>query len=1094
MRLQRPESAGPAPLDALSLSVEKPFKTFEQQSCSLPFGQAIPLAQIAGPTYLTAQTLVQQVAFTLSDRLWTYSPESFDLDIAVKRWAKEEAQNAFGYTPGVESMEVRSGAATVALGYIFSKDFDLKKRHIPQAIIASSSSLTYLRSALDQLSLLYSVASPFVAHVAAVDYIGGPDAGLVTDYLSAITLADDLGLGVISSFSTHESQHMSLLATVFSSILPTLHLYDGIRAGRETTRVIDALDQAAVFSNYKAILEEASKSSRRQADNETKALNLLKAFNDELGTDYGFFEYKGHASPEAVLVVFGTIESSLALQIAHVLAADGAAVGVIAVRVYRPFVEEEFIKLLPNSVKTVGVLGQVQNQQAISDSGIASSLYSDVFAAIAFSAQWPEPPKVVDVKYPRDQVWRPVTIAAAIQLLLRRPLLKEGGAGGARTGIVSSLVPITGMQCTFWNKDNSPSSAASTILGQVLSRDPSSNVTTSTKYDNRLLGGVHRTDIRRSKKLVDASYSVESAGFIYVDDIDLFKSLDILQSLEVGGKLLLNLSGASNEDLEKKLPVATRKALKDKSVKFYVLDPQAVIGTEEGEGKSMELESFLLQVAFFQITASSLEKGDLQKLSSINGNDDIFNELHDEIDKSVRLVELPDSWATVEDESEVRRSPADIGYSSFLPVDKAENEEPALLKNSETIAKGLAFREVFDVTPALRPDLAHQTWTVKLLEHRRLTPLTYDRNIMNLEFDLGDSGLMYNIGDSLGIHPRNDEGEVQAFIKAYGLDPEAIVETQSRESPLVLHASTIYQSLMERVDIFGRPTRQFYESLAEHAKKDSEKKSLLSIGGLEGVTEFKRRAEVDTITYADVLQEFPSAHPDFHDLVRIVAPLKRREYSIASCQKVTPTTVSLMIVTVDWVDPKGKNRFGLATRYLDALRPGEAVTVSLKPSVMKLPPSPTDPIIMAGLGTGLAPFRAFVQHRAWEKAHGIEIGPVLLYMGSRHQREEYCYGEEWEAYRDAGVITLLSCAFSRDQPHKIYIQDRMRETGVDIEQAYLEMKGAFYLCGPTWPVPDVTAVLEERVANVAKREGKKITPRKEIEKLKEEGRYVLEVY
>ena len=161
---------------------------------------------------------------------------------------------------------------------------------------------------------------------------------------------------------------------------------------------------------------------------------------------------------------------------------------------------------------------------------------------------------------------------------------------------------------------------------------------------------------------------------------------------------------------------------------------------------------------------------------------------------------------------------------------------------------------------------------------------------------------------------------------------------------------------------------------------------------------------------------------------------------------------------------------------------------------MKLPASPTDPIIMAGLGTGLAPFRAFVQKRALEKAAGQEIGPVLLYMGSRHQREEYCYGEEWEAYRDAGVISLLSCAFSRDQKAKIYIQDRMRQTSKEIVEAYVKQPGAFYLCGPTWPVPDVTAVLEEAIATGAREEGRKVNVRTELEKLKDEGRYVLEVY
>jgi sulfite reductase (NADPH) flavoprotein alpha-component len=163
---------------------------------------------------------------------------------------------------------------------------------------------------------------------------------------------------------------------------------------------------------------------------------------------------------------------------------------------------------------------------------------------------------------------------------------------------------------------------------------------------------------------------------------------------------------------------------------------------------------------------------------------------------------------------------------------------------------------------------------------------------------------------------------------------------------------------------------------------------------------------------------------------------------------------------------------------------------------MKLPAQTTAPIIMAGLGTGLAPFRAFVQERAYQKTVlGQPIGSVLLYLGSRHRREEYLYGEEWEAYQAAGVVTLVGKAFSRDQPHKIYIQDRMRQTMDEIRQAYFRDEGSFYLCGPTWPVPDVTEVLQEAVELERKAHGaKKVDGRREIETLKDAGRFVLEVY
>jgi sulfite reductase (NADPH) flavoprotein alpha-component len=334
-------------------------------------------------------------------------------------------------------------------------------------------------------------------------------------------------------------------------------------------------------------------------------------------------------------------------------------------------------------------------------------------------------------------------------------------------------------------------------------------------------------------------------------------------------------------------------------------------------------------------------------------------------------------------------------------------------------------------------------------ENRRLTPMTYDRNIFHIEFDLGQSGLTYNIGEALSIHAENDVGQVNEFIEFYGLNADNVVELPSREDPSLLDTRTVFQALVQNIDIFGKPPKRFYEALADFADNDKEKMELMTLGSIDGVTEFKRRAEVDTITYTDILLEFKSAHPEFHDIARIVSPMKRREYSIASSQKVNPTTVALMIVVVSWVNPKGRDRFGQVTKYLSDLLIGAKVTASVKPSVMKLPTKDTAPLIMAGLGTGLAPFRAFIQYRAMQKAQGIPIGAILLYMGSRHQREEYLYGEEWEAYQDASVITLLGRAFSRDQPEKIYIQDRIRQSIDDIVQAYIRDEGSFYLCRPT---------------------------------------------
>lgn len=1077
MHYQQPESAGPGAED------QKP-KTFTAKSSSLPFGQCLDLPSISGPTYLTAQTLVQQVAYTLSDKIFAYSAESFDLDTAVKFWEGKGEKNAFGYQTGVKSLETRTGAGALALGYIFSKDFDLKKRHVPQSIVASSSTLGFLRSSLDQLSLLYSVANPLTAHIAAVNYSASANTGLVTDYVSSLTLAEDLGLGLVCSPSVFETQHMALFATLLSSILPTIHTYDGISVGRETVRLVDTLDQSRLHNSYEAVLKAVSEVDKKHSDHAGRTLRLLEAFNDEFGEDYKLFDYYGHEEPESVLVVFGTVEASLSAQVANALSQGGDKVGVINVRVYRPFVEEAFLDALPKSTIRLSVLGQVKDEAAVLDVAEYSKLYSDVLAAIQFA--FDRNIEVTDVKYSCEQVWTPSNI-----LDVFRQIHGEKAQAEIRS-YVDILNTTDVKQYSFWDLDNSPASNAPIAIGKLLSSDSSKNVFVRNGHDNLVQGGISRTDIRNADYTIEAPYSVEQADIAYVGDINILETFDILNGVKTDSSIIVKLPGVKDEDLEKKLSSAFRKTLVSKDVELFVFDPSL----SEVELDS-DLESYLTQLAFLKVAREDLLTSGLTKLAAINGSAEVFEDLIKQLGNTLREVEVPASWANIEDDTELSNLPADININSFAPFDRDEQEPPTYLRDWKVAAKGLAFKEAFGTETALRPDLGIKTAVVTVKEHRRLTPLTYDRNIFHIEFDLGSSGVTYAIGEALGIHAENDKHEVEEFIKWYGLNADEIVEVPSREDPNILVNRTVYQSLMQNVDIFGRPPKRFYEALADFATDEKERLELLQILSPEGATEFKRRAEVDTITYADVLLEFPSAHPSFHDIVRIVNPMKRREYSIASSQNVTPNSVALLIVTVNWVDPKGRDRFGQATRYLNSLSVGSPVTVSVKPSVMKLPPKTTAPIIMAGLGTGLAPFRAFVQERAYQKQQGHEIGEVLLYMGSRHQREEYLFGEEWEAYQDAGIITLLGRAFSRDQPQKIYIQDRMRQTLSDIRRSYLEKEGSFYLCGPTWPVPDVTNVLQEAIEvehKAANLGAKKIDSRKEIEKLKDEGRYVLEVY
>ncbi|GAO14998.1 uncharacterized protein UV8b_00489 [Ustilaginoidea virens] len=1077
MRSQQQASSGGA------VSVAVPQETLPSSdldtppsSSTLPFGQPVALSDISGPTYVTAQLLVQQVAYKLSDKIFSYSPETFDLDVAAKSWAAQQNSNIHGYVPRVLSLQTRTGAGSLALGYIFSPDFDVAKRHIPQTLLAPSSSLHQLRGTLDQLSLLYRLSSPFVAHVAAVDYTDA--GGLVSNYDTALRLAEDLGLGLVGTSSAYEAQHMSLFSTLLATVIPTVHIYDGIRVARETLRVVDALSESGVADLYQKLSAEAAHLNPR-LDTAGKVVELLKAFNDELGTVYQPFEYHGHETPDVVWVVFGSVETQVAKQALGKIAADGAKVGVLGVRIYRPFIEEEFLKTIPASTHTIAVLGQVRDQVAVEDEATQSALYGDVITAVAFSAKFEQEPQVLDIKYTPAHTMSPQGLVNTLHKIF--------GNGGEEASELPCLVNAE--QYTFWNVDDSAAVDSPAVIGNILSKQSTINVYVHSTYDNLTQGGIVRTDVRASKKALEAPYDVSDADVAIVGDERILKEVDVLGNLSESGKVIIRLPNFKADEVEKRLSAAFRKTLAAKDIQLFVLD------TSFSPALEKDTESrLLLELAFFKVAQREIGPETVTKLSAAEGNPPILKEVVDAVDQCLSKIQVPATWAEAEADSQTPRLPTFLQANSFVGFDKAQVEESLQLGDWKTAAKGLVFKEAYDTRAVSRPDLPVKTVTIRVKENRRLTPTDYDRNIFHIEFDLGDSGLTYKIGEALGIHAENDEEQVAEFIKSYGLNAAELVRVPAREDSEALEIRTVHQALMQNMDILGKPPKRFYECLASFATDDVEKKKLEALGSSAGADEFKRRCEVEMLTYVDVLDEFKSARPGFNELVKLVSPLKRREYSIASAQAVTPNSVTLMIVVVDWVDTKGRTRYGHATRYLSRLQPGAAVTASVKPSVMKLPTRDTAPLIMAGLGTGLAPFRAFVQYRAMQKSQGKDIGAILLYLGSRHQREEYLYGEEWEAYLAAGVVTLIGAAFSRDQAQKIYIQDRMRETLGEIAKAYVQDEGSFYLCGPTWPVPDVTKVLEEAIAADARSRGKKVDPKKEIEKLKDEGRYVLEVY
>ncbi|KAJ9095234.1 hypothetical protein QFC21_005600 [Naganishia friedmannii] len=614
----------------------------------------------------------------------------------------------------------------------------------------------------------------------------------------------------------------------------------------------------------------------------------------------------------------------------------------------------------------------------------------------------------------------------------------------------------------------------------------------------------------KAKKHTDAYAPIsvnERSDVVWITEPQIVKQNDIISTLADNALLVLVVPW-SEEEVASKLTRAERQTIKDRNVRVFLLPPSN--------------NPIVEQVAFLMLYTSQrkLSRSVSRVLDAFYGGY-VPRDLAEEAQAGLTEVEGISEWNAEAEEEEGEEKIKSAWEWDALAGERGVvdvNVDSAPQRGDWSLAaRKFMFKEAFEygtTTPAdaaaariapedptagvlaLRPSLEEKTFVITVSENRRLTPETYDRNVFHIGFDTAGTGLTYEVGEALGIHGWNDEAEVREFMQWYGLDPAQLVSFPSpHDHGKTYETRTVFQLLQQNLDLFGKPSKSFYASLAALASHKNDQRTLRFIAAPEGVALFKKMSEKETVTFADVLKQFKSARPSIEELVGMIPEIKPRHYSIASSQKAVGDKVELLIVTVDWTTPSGSPRFGQCTRYLADLVVGAQVTVSIKPSVMKLPPLDTQPVIMAGLGTGAAPFRAFIQHRAWQREQGIKVGPLVYYFGSRYRSQEYLYGEEIEAYMDAGIITHAGLAFSRDGKDKSYIQHKMKQDKALLSKMLLAEgpdAAYFYLCGPTWPVPDVYEAL---VSSLVENGGKE---RKEaedyIEELKEEERYVLEVY
>ena len=304
------------------------------------------------------------------------------------------------------------------------------------------------------------------------------------------------------------------------------------------------------------------------------------------------------------------------------------------------------------------------------------------------------------------------------------------------------------------------------------------------------------------------------------------------------------------------------------------------------------------------------------------------------------------------------------------------------------------------------------------------------KETLHLEFSLAASGLSYEPGDALAVIPLNAPDVVKSIIQAAKLTGNEQVEVKNVGPKLLADA------LREDYDITAL-SRAVLTKLAE-AADSALLRELLGEDAKERLKEFNDGREI-----IDAILKFAPNGLSAAALTGIFRKLPPRLYSIASSPLAHTDEVHLTVAAVRY-DTHGRERKGVCSTYLaDLVKSGDPVQVFVQPNKnFRLPADGSTPIIMVGPGTGVAPFRAFVEHRA---ALGSP-GKNWLFFGDQHYTYDFLYQLEWQDYLKEGALTRLDVAFSRDQPEKVYVQDRMIQQAKELYQ-WLEEGAHFYVCG-----------------------------------------------
>lgn len=315
---------------------------------------------------------------------------------------------------------------------------------------------------------------------------------------------------------------------------------------------------------------------------------------------------------------------------------------------------------------------------------------------------------------------------------------------------------------------------------------------------------------------------------------------------------------------------------------------------------------------------------------------------------------------------------------------------------------------------------------------QKITGLESSKNVFHLELSLEGSGLEYAPGDALGVWAPNAHELVNEVLDALNIAADAEVILDS-------HRHTIHEVLTRKRELtrLSADTVRGYAELAGNRELQSQ---------FEQLDEKQRREFIEQRQFADLLAEYPVAagcRISADNLAALLRPLASRSYSIASSQASVDDQVHLTVASLSTL-AGGRERHGVASNFLNRhIAPGDEVHVFPEPNRrFRLPENRDTPLILIAAGTGVAPYRAFLQQL---DAEGT-APPTWLIFGNPHLRTDFLYQREWLEFRQRGLLTHIDCAFSRDQNEKRYVQHVLQEQGARLDQ-WLGRGARIYICG-----------------------------------------------